>query len=265
MALNMEQHGPYALVTGASSGIGAEFARQLAHQGFDLVLVARRKDRLDALAAQLRERHGVRVRVIDIDLATPAAADALSRATADLHIGLLVLNAGVYGFGGFFANGLAYDQRLLQLNVTLPLEMVHLFGQRMIDMQRGAMILVASTAGLSGMPYNATYSASKAYLLTLGEALNYELKPRGVDVLVLAPGMTKTEGQQAMRGVVNQMNVPLASSEEVVDAALAKVGSAAIVIPGFFNRLLAGVAKYLLSRKAQTALFGKAIAKAMGS
>nr|WP_314546787.1 SDR family NAD(P)-dependent oxidoreductase [uncultured Massilia sp.] len=264
MALNVERHGPYALVTGASAGIGEQFARQLAQQGFDLVLVARRKDRLEALAAQLRARHGVQVRVLDIDLARPDAAEQLFRATVDVHVGLLVLNAGVYGFGGFFENGLPYDENLLQLNVTVPLKMAHLFGSKMVEAGRGAMILVASTAGFGAMPYNATYAASKAYLLALGEALNYELAPQGIDVLVLAPGMTKTEGQQAMRGVgANGINVPLSSSEDVVRAALANIGRSALVVPGWLNRFMIGATKYLLSRRAQTALYGKAIAKAM--
>lgn len=264
MALNIERHGPYALVTGASAGIGEEFAVQLAQQGFDLVLVARRRDKLEALAARLRERHGVAVMVLDIDLARPDAVDRMAQATAGLDIGLLVLNAGVYGFGGFFDNGLAYDENLLRLNVAVPLQMAHLFGQKMAAARRGAMILVASTAGFGGMPYNATYSASKAYLLTLGEALNYELEPKGIDVLVLAPGMTRTEGQQVLRGVdAGKLNVPLASAAEVVDAALANLGRSPIVVPGFVNRLIVRAAKYLMSRKLQTALFGKAIANAL--
>lgn len=264
MPPNPEQYGPCALVTGASAGIGAEFATQLARQGFDLVLVARRKDKLASIATRLRQDHGVAVTVLDIDLAHPDAVENMAQATAGLDIGLVVLNAGVYGFGGFLDNGLDYDERLLRLNVTVPLQMAHRFGQNMVAAGRGAMILVGSTAGFSGMPYNATYSASKAYLLTLGEALHYELRPKGIDVLVLAPGMTKTEGQQAMRGVdAGKFNVPLARTEDVVAAALKQVGQAAVVVPGFVNRLVVRIAKYLLSRELQTALFGKMISKAL--
>lgn len=263
MSLSQMKYGPYALITGASVGLGEEFANQLAREGFNLILVARRRDKLDAVAARLKAEHKISVHVIDMDLMKPGAAQKLEQATADFEIGFVILNAGIYGFGAFLDNELEYEESLVQLNVMLPMQMAHIFGRKMAAKKRGGILLVGSSAGFQALPYTANYSASKAYVLLLGEALNYELKAFGVDVMVLAPGMTKTEGTDNMRGVdMSKMPGKPMAANIVVREALRGFGHNVVVIPGIVNQVGVYLSKYM-PRKFQTAMVGKALTSAL--
>jgi short-subunit dehydrogenase len=264
MAINLKKHGPYALITGASLGIGEEFANQLAQKGFNLILVARNQKKLDSISSRLSNAYKIDIKVIALDLMNENAVEELVAATDQLEIGLVVLNAGVYGFGAFLDNSLEYERNLIQLNVIAPMQLAHHFGHKMVHRQRGGILFLGSSAGFQAIPYNANYSASKAYVLLLGEALNYELKPLGVDVEVLAPGMTKTEGTDAMRGVdMSKMPGKPMQSTQVVAEALQQLGKSPVVVPGSLNRFVAHVGKYLMSRRAQTSLFAKMIIPAL--
>lgn len=190
--LDAHQFGPWALVTGASSGIGREFARHLAANDINLVLCARRTDLLEQLGKELADRHGVRCRTMRLDLAGTDAPTALADATADLDIGLVVSNAGDMLLGEFLTHDHDALLRETQLNATTHLSLTHHFARRLTQRARGGILLVSSMAGLQGVPYTANYSASKAYLLTLGEAVHRELSPHGVHVTVLIPGATRT-------------------------------------------------------------------------
>lgn len=187
--------GTTALVTGASSGLGEEFARQLAARGADLILVARRKDRLETLAAELKQKHGTTVTVIPADLSTAdAAADLADRVRASgLTVHTLINNAG-FGTSGPFEN--EDPARILQevdLNVRAVVAMSKAFYGDLLAHGRGALINVASTAGYQSLPYMAVYGATKAFVLSFTEALWKESQKSGLRVLALSPGATRTE------------------------------------------------------------------------
>jgi short-subunit dehydrogenase len=186
-------YGPVALVTGASSGIGKSFAEQLAEIGLDLVLVARRAQRMESLAAHLQATHGVALKVCAIDLAEADAAGQIAHATASLDIGLLVSNAGFGLKGDHSANDPRAMAEMLMVNCNAPTQLAHRFIPRLRKRGKGGIILTSSVEALIGCPYSAAYSASKAFVKSLGEALWGELTPEGIDVLTICPGATDTE------------------------------------------------------------------------
>jgi hypothetical protein len=254
-----ERYGPWALVTGASSGIGEEFARQLAARGLDLVLVARRNDRLEALAEQLRAEHKVRTRVAAVDLSRRDFLPNLQAATDGLEIGLLVNNAGVGYSGRFLDHDLERELAMLDVNCRAPLILAHVFGRPMRDRRRGAIIWVSSILGYMPAPFAANYAATKAYDLFMGEALWYELRDSGVDVLVLCPGETKSEFHRVAAGYDRSGGMPVGP---VVAAALTKLGRTPSVVAGWSNRALISFQR-LLPKRAMIVSLGK-IMKSMG-
>jgi short-subunit dehydrogenase len=184
-----DRYGPVALVTGASSGIGWAFAEELAERGLDLVLVARRVDRLEALAAALPTRADL----LPIDLSEADAARRILDATAGHDVGLVVSNAG-FGFKGEHAsNDAAGMTDMLMVNCNAPMLLTHGFIPRLRQRGRGGIVLTSSVEGLMGCPYSAAYSASKALVNALGEGLWAELRPEGIDVLTVCPGATESE------------------------------------------------------------------------
>ncbi|GAB2655819.1 SDR family NAD(P)-dependent oxidoreductase [Prescottella soli] len=260
------RYGPYALVTGASAGIGAEFAAQLAAAGFDLVLVARRKERLSALADRLLAEHGTVCKIIELDLGSPGAVGELSRRTQALDIGLVVAAAGVLTAGRFLDNPLDAETALVELNLVVPLQLAHAYGRRFSAQGRGAVILIASTVAFAPAPGLANYAAAKAYIASFGQALNYELRHNGVDVLTLAPGPTRTEGVDTAEGIdFTQMPLPMAPAGAVVGKALRNLGRKPLVIPGRMNKISDFIGKYATPRRMQTIIFGQLIGRATTS
>jgi uncharacterized protein len=257
------KYGRYALVTGASSGIGAEFADQLADAGFDLVVIARRHDRLEALAQKIQQRTGRHVVVAPLDLAVPGAVDDLIKQTRVLDIGLVVAAAGVMVAGKFANNDHFAETATVQVNVLALMQLAQRFSAAMAHRGRGALILVSSTVGHAAVPYTANYAATKAYVSSLGRALHYELKPAGVDVLTLAPGPTDTEGFYDTEGIdFTALPMPVMTTEAVVRFALKKLGRRALAIPGVMNRFTDRLGKYVIPSSRMTALFGRMLAKA---
>lgn len=183
------------LITGASAGIGAELARTFARYGHSLILVARRADRLEALAQELRRQHGITVEVIAQDLGQAGAAAKLHREVAQrgLAVDILINNAGLLCRGAFSETDLGDQQALLQLNIVVLTELTHLFLPAMIERGRGRLLNLASSAAFQTLPRVATYAASKAYVLSFSETLSIELKGRGVSVTALCPGFTETD------------------------------------------------------------------------
>ncbi|MBC2669548.1 SDR family NAD(P)-dependent oxidoreductase [Novosphingobium piscinae] len=231
------RYGPVALVTGASSGIGAAFAQRLAARGLDLVLVARRRDRLEALASQLAAVHGVGVTVLQADLAATDGPQQVAEATAALDIGLVVSNAGFSLKGDHAGNDPAALTELLMVNCHAPLQLTRAFIPRLRARGRGGIILTSSVEGLIGCPYSGAYSATKALVKALGEALWAELRNDGIDVLTLCPGATATEG--AARGgydpsTVQHMDQP----DAVAEQALAGLADGPILISSDHYRRL---------------------------
>lgn len=186
---NLSSYGPWAVVTGASSGIGAAFARRCAADGLNVVLAARSADRLEALG---RELPGVDHRVVRVDLSRPDGAADLLSATADLDVGVLVSNAGGGRPGRFLDQEPDDLRQRLQLNTVTHLELAHSFGRRFVRRGEGAMVLVSALGAAHGLPNMAHESASKAYVLNLGEALHHELAGSGVRVTVMLPGNVDT-------------------------------------------------------------------------
>lgn len=192
-----DRYGPLALITGASSGIGQAFAEELAARGLDLIVAARRIDRLEALAERLTAQHGVTVTPIAVDLTRPDAPQAILNFTEGRDVGLVISNAG-FGFKGAHETAPAeLLGEMLNVNCHAPNLLAHGFIPRLrarAQAGRGAgLIFTASVEGLIGCAYSAAYSASKAMVIALGEALWGELTPEGIDVLTLCPGATTSE------------------------------------------------------------------------
>jgi short-subunit dehydrogenase len=188
-----DRYGPVALVTGASSGIGKAFAEDLAARGLDLVLVARRVDRLEAIASDLSIRHSIDVTIFEADLARRDAPAAIAAQAASRDVGLLVSNAGFSMKGDHAANDPAEMTDLLMVNCHAPLQLTRAFIPRLRARGKGGIVLTSSVEGLIGCPYSGAYSASKALVKALGEALWAELRDDGIDVLTLCPGATESE------------------------------------------------------------------------
>ena len=228
-----EKYGEWALVTGASAGIGLEFARALAREGMSIVLTARREDRLNALAAELKEQYHVDTRVVAVDLAATDGADRLADAVADLPIAFLVNNAG-FGYAGRF-DKLATDRlrSMVVVNCVVPVVLTSRIMPAMVKRGRGAVIIVGSVAGRQPLPLHAVYSATKGFDLLFGEGLWGELRGTGIDVLVIEPGPTATEFQAvAGESVGADHGEP---AENVVRVALDALGKQPSVISGWFN------------------------------
>jgi uncharacterized protein len=237
------RYGPVALVTGASSGIGRSFAAALATRGLDLVLVARRLQRLEELAGELRSQHGVRVQVSPIDLADSTAAQQMLDITSSLEVGLVVSNAG-FGLKGPYAAGDPKTlSNMLMVNCHTPMLLARGFVPRLQQRKRGGIVFTSSVEGLIGCPYSAVYSASKAFVRSLGEALWGELTPEGIDILTLCPGATDTEAPR-LQGYDPAKMPHLMSPDEVVRLTLEKLrsGPTFIASPHYqasFDQLLA--------------------------
>jgi uncharacterized protein len=224
-----DRYGPVALITGASSGIGKSFAERLAALGMDLVLVARRVERLESLAAHLRAMHGVEVTVCPIDLAETSAAERIAAATAALDIGLLVSNAGFGLKGEHSANDPRAMADMLMVNCNTPMLLTHAFIPRLRKRAKGGVILVSSVEALIGCPYSAAYSASKAFVRNLGEALWGEVTPAGIDVLTICPGATDTEAL-AHHGIDPATLPNVMAPDAVVELALENLNRGPVLI-----------------------------------
>jgi uncharacterized protein len=240
-----EKYGDWALVTGASSGIGRSFAQSLASAGMDVILVARRQQRLQELAQELEQQHNVKTLNLPLDLTSENFLPVLVEKVADRQVGLLVNNAG-FGYRGFFAeNDAQREADMVRLHCLAPIQLTHHFIRPMVERQKGAVIFVGSIVGLNPVPFDATYSATKAFNMFMGEALWYEMRRRHIDVLALAPGGTKTE----LSDRINQMSSFIAAQPEaVVKTAMRALGKKPYVVHGLPNKLWAQTSKILPER-----------------
>ncbi len=234
--------GPWAVVTGASSGIGKEFAQQLAASGLNLVLVARRLSALEALGSELARTFGIRYRTVELDLSRDDFLEQIEEATHDLDIGLVISNAGAMLAGDFLTIDQQSWQQFLRLNVKAHLDLAHHFGHHLAQRKRGGLLLVSSTAGLQGIPFSAEYAAAKAYVLTLGEALHIEFQKKGVHVTVLLPGATDTPMLAASGLSPDKLPVkPLSTKQCVAEGLAALSANRATHIAGSLNRVMAAL------------------------
>lgn len=238
------RYGEWALVTGASSGIGAALARQIAADGTNVVLSARREEALRNLAAEIEREFEVLTRVVVADLAEPSGARDLVEAVEDLEVGLLVNNAGLGYAGRFDLLDGERLRRLVTVNCEAPLVLTHALVQGMRERGRGAVLITGSIAGRQPLPLHAVYSATKAFDALLGEALWAELRASNIDVLVLEPGTTETEFQE----VAGELPHVGHDADEVAALGLRSLGEQPSVIVGWFNWLRANAAYRLLTR-----------------
>jgi hypothetical protein len=190
--IDKKRFGPWALVTGASSGIGSEFARQIAASGINVVLVARREALLDEVGKGIAKDFKVQHRTVVADLSQAGFLENIARATDDLDIGLVVSNAGTGNPGEFLKINREELERLLRLNTLAHLDIAHHFGQKLASRGRGGLLLVGALGASNGIPHMANDGGAKAYVHSLGQALHVELKPLGVHVTVLQPGFIDT-------------------------------------------------------------------------
>jgi len=232
--IDLKRYGPVAIVTGASDGIGRAFAVELAEGGFDLVLVARRAAVLDEVKADLAARFGRNARVVVADLAERAGVKAVIDATANDDVGLVVASAG-FGTSGNFVEGSVDDElQMIDVNCRAVAELAHHFGRRLVQRQRGGLVLLSSLVAFQGVPRPANYAATKAWVQSLAEGLRQELQPLGVDVIACAPGPVGSgfaERAQMQMGTTTPGAV-------VARQSLAALGRQTTVRPGWLGKLL---------------------------
>jgi uncharacterized protein len=247
------------LITGASSGLGAEFAAQLAARGANLILVARRADRLESLKTDLTARHGVTVTAIPADLAASGAASALAAqiTTLGLPVHSLINNAGFGSHNLFEDEDAARIHEEVALNVAAVVDLTKAFYDELLRHASGALVNVASTAGFQPIPRMAVYGASKAFVLSFTEALWFEAKPRGLKVIALCPGATETEffnvaGPEARAGRVQSVSIVVRTALRALD----RRSPPPSVVTGFTN-VAATIAERVMPRRALVSAAGR--------
>jgi len=232
------RYGPRALVAGGASGMGAEYCRQIAATGIDLVILDRDASSLEATASELRSRpDAVDVVTAVVDLGQPFGhlLDALQRAVGDLEIGLLVANAAWSPIGPFLDSGLDALLAAIDINCRAPVVLVHELGARMAERGRGGIIIMSSLAAETGTANVALYSATKAFDLVLAEGLWYELRQSGVDVIAIRPGSTRTPSWQSTQPASGDLRGVMEPADVVRDA-LAALGTTPSLAAGVANR-----------------------------
>jgi short-subunit dehydrogenase len=251
--VDKQRFGPWAMVTGASSGIGRAIATQLAANGINLVLAARRLPMLEEVGRDLASEHGVQYRAVRVDLAEPGFLNTLVEATNDLDLGLIVSNAGDMNLGELLATPHHALLAELRVNTEAHLSLTHHFGQSLARRGAGGILLVSSVAGIQGVPYIANYAASKAYVLSLGESVHHELSARGVHVTVLVPGATTTAMTARFGADKTPMGRLMMPADACADQGLAALAAnRAVRISGRMNRITVA----LTPRKTRTRMFG---------
>jgi short-subunit dehydrogenase len=243
--------GPWAVVTGASSGIGTGYARELAARGINLVLVARSDVRLKEVAEEVEEAHAIETRVVSADLADEDFIEDIRLATDGLDIGLLVSNADVASMGAMLRVPIEELARNLSVNTTAHLRLTHHFGEQLVARGSGGIVLVGSMAGMQGTPFGANYAGAKAYIHMLGQALNYELKDTGVNVSVVAPGPTNTPAVHGRTDIdLSKLPGPVMAVDKLVAVSLTGLSrNKPIVIAGASNRMIDSMSRRILPRQ----------------
>jgi uncharacterized protein len=247
-----EKYGQWALITGPSSGIGEEFARYLASKGLNLVLVARRKERLERLLNELKKENGIDIAIAPLDLKDEKFIDTLKGITNNKEIGILINNAG-FGLNGEFVDlDVETEADMVKVNCIAPTILTHHFVKPMVQRRKGAIIFLGSVVACQPTPYMTTYAATKVFNAFMGDALWYELKKYNIDVLTLNPGGTETEFQR----ISNAATGPTPRTvKQVVNTAMNALGKKPSVIDGFLNKIM-GTSSRFGSRKSVVSVSG---------
>ncbi len=260
-----ERYGGFALVTGAARGIGKAFARRLAADGFDVLLVDRDEEETRSLADTLRLQYGVDAQALVFDLSAPDLLEHAQSWTGRHDIGLLVNNAGISPLGSFLEIPIDEHLETLDLNCRATLVLTYVIGNAMVERGRGGVIVVSSASALSGSPYFCHYAATKGYGLNLACGLWSELRGSGVDVLAVCPGMTDTEPVRD-RNLADDLPfyVPITDPDAVALGALRALGSGPAVVPTISDRMSAGLLSRLLPRSWTLSIVKRSIEKMRG-
>lgn len=228
------KYGQWAVVTGASSGIGLELATQLAGAGFNLVLNSRHLEKLQEVESTLKAQADIQVILVASDVSETDGIDQIIHATKSLNVGLFIASAGYGTSGNFMESSLHSEVNMLRVNCEALLSLTHYFSQQFALQKRGGIILMSSMVAFQGTPYSANYAATKAYVQTLAEGLAVELKPQGVDILAAAPGPVES-------GFSHRANMKMSMSlkpAQIGVPILKALGRKTTVLPGFLTKLL---------------------------
>lgn len=230
----IERYGDWAVVTGASDGIGRAMAIELAARGVSLLLVARRRDRLEAIATELRGQFGTLCRVVSADLGNSGGIDAVMAEAAELDVGTLVAAAGFGTSGSFIRNQISTELEMIDVNCRAMVALAHYFGRRFAERKRGAIVLMSSLLAFQGVPRASNYAATKAFVQTFAEGLRIELRPYGVDVIASAPGPVRSGFEARANMRLGQAADPSVVANHTLDA----LGRKTTVRPGGLAKLL---------------------------
>ena len=260
--IDKEQFGPWALITGASSGIGKEFARQIAASGINIVLVARREALLKEAGAEFSENYGVKHRVVALDLTEDGFMGKLASVTVDLDIGLVISNAGTGSPGRFLTKSRDEMATLLRLNTLAHLDIAHHFGNRLARRGCGGLLFVGAMGADKGIPYMANDAGAKSYVQSFSESLHVEWKPLGVHVTVLPPGLTDTPVLAKFGLGPKDMSMKPMKVEQCVSEGLnALRENRSRIVPGRLNRFMDAFVPAFVKRTFTAKMLGKALAK----
>ncbi len=265
------KYGPWALVAGASDGVGAAFAAGLAERGLNVALIARRQTVLDQVAADIEARTSAQTRTLAMDLTDPGAASAVFAATSDLHVGFLVYCAGADpDFKPFLANSVQAAEAMVQRNCVVPMQLCHHFARPMVERGSGGIVIFGSGAGLAGGPNMVAYGASKAFDMVFAEALWAELHDKGVDVLGLILGKTDTPALRRLEHGRGQISSPdevppgAAAVQDVIAEAFENLTNGPTWMVGDDMRAAAQMLSSL-PRNQAVALLAQAVTAVMGT
>jgi short-subunit dehydrogenase len=243
-----DKYGPWGLVAGASVGLGAAFADELAARGLNLVLIARRSEPLKKLEDELKSRYGVDIRTVQLDLASPELIGELAPHTDDIEIGLMIYDTAFHTIGAFFNQTLENHLRHIEVNCQGPLILTYHFGGKMMQRGRGGIILMSSLSGFHGNPLLANYGGTKAFNTILGEGLWYEMKQHGVDAMVSVAGAIETPNYIETKPNKLSFGPGPMKPVDVARETVAALGKTHTFIPGRMYRLSSSITNRFMTR-----------------
>ena len=256
----LRRYGSCAIVAGASEGLGAAYAEELASRGLNLILIARRAELLQSLASRLSMNYVVDIKSIALDLSAVDAAERILNETSESDVGLLIYNAAFSAIGPFLDRPLNDHLKELHTNAFTPLKLVYHFAERMHARRRGGIVLMSSLSAFQGSAYISTYAATKAFNIVLAEGLWEEWRSQGVDILACISGAVRTPNYLASEpertGGLGDITI---GPRQVVREALSALGRGPYVIPGRMNRISSFVMRHLLPREFTVKLMGRVL------
>ncbi len=248
--ISKEKFGPWAIITGASSGIGKEFARQIAASGINVVLVARRQALLEEIGQDLVQTFGIDYHTVSADLAQADFMEKITAVTQNLDIGLLVSNAGTGVPGEFLTIPEDILLKIINLNSVAHMRLTHHFGKRLAERERGGLVWVSAMGALQGIPYMANDAATKAYVISLGQGLHTELSKQGINTTVVIPGPTDTPVIEHFGlDTLNLPMKPMSAAQCVAEGLTALEANKATHLTGRINRIMSRLIPDTVMRK----------------